>query len=286
MTWIVEDSSTWPHGVRPEKPSRFQAILGADGSIRFNYIDVPFEDGIAGLFQEEGPLAGADLSQSESRASSLHHEVFHFRSNLNLSEVVCHLLLALGDEFDLFVLHTENRTDTLRTSTSWGFPDIYKYRDCTQGRFKGHWNFPVWMKSRPVFDWDPLFEDDEGFDSGLSLFAHEFGHTWLAYYSYDKSGQREPLYRDLCACHWRFGLHTPAPFPWRPPKEESYPDFDEETGSRSIMGGKFWVDHGDGSFTPRGSSNRGGFLLARPLRHGTGRCRGSARHVPPEEPAT
>ena len=261
VTWLAGDSSTWPHGVRPEKPARFQAVLGADGSIRFNYIDVPFEDGIAGLFPEEGPLAGADLSRSDSRSSSLQHEVFHFRSGINytIDDVRCHLLRTLGDEFDLFVFHSENRTDTLWTATPWSGGNLARLDGCTQGRFKGSWYNPVWIKSRFVFDPDPILEDNEGFDSGLYLFAHEFGHHWLAYYSFDKSGRREPLYRGACACHWRYGLHTPAPFPWRPPVEERYPEFDEETGSRSIMGGYYWVDHGDGSFTLRGSNTRGGF---------------------------
>ena len=83
VTWISWDRSAWVHGVRSEKPARFQAILGADGSIRFNYIDVPFQDGIAGLFQEEGPVTGVDLSQSDTRASSFHQEVFHFRSKIH-----------------------------------------------------------------------------------------------------------------------------------------------------------------------------------------------------------
>ena len=122
VTWITYDSYTWAHGVEQEKPARFQAILGADGSIRFNYIDVPFEDGIAGLFQEEGPIAGVDLSQSESQASDLHHEVFHFRSDidLTLNEVDCHLLRTLGDEFDLFVHHSQFRMDIQLHITSWG----------------------------------------------------------------------------------------------------------------------------------------------------------------------
>ena len=262
VTWLAGDGSTWPHGVRPEKPARFQAILGADGSIRFNYFDVPFEDGIAGLFQEEGSLTEVDLSQSESRASNLHHEVFHFRRGINftINDVECHLMRTLGDEFDLFVYHSQSRVDTLWTGTPWAGGDLARLDGCTQGRFKGSWYLPVWMKSRTVFNAHPILEDNDGFDSGLYLFAHEFGHYWLAWASYDKSGQRERLYRnEPCKCHWRFGLHTPAPFPWRPPKEESYPEFEEETGSRSIMGGFYWVDHGDGSFTPDGSNTRGGF---------------------------
>ena len=261
VTWIAGDGSTWPHGVRPEKPARFQAILGADGSIRFNYFDVPFEDGIVGLFQEDEPTeqlpAGADLSRSESRASNLHHEVFHFRSNIELTinDVTCHLMRTLGDEFDLFVYHSQSRVDTLR-ATAWSGGDVARLDGCTQGRFKGSWYLPVWMKSRSVFEASPLLEDNEGFDSGLYLFAHEFGHHWLAYASYDKSGQRERLYlNDSCKCHWRFGLHTPAPFPWREDKIRRT----EEVEPSSTMGGNFWVDHGNGSFTPHTLNTRGGF---------------------------
>ena len=250
VTWLSGDSSTWLHGIREEKPARFQAVLGADGSIRFNYIDVPFEDGIVGLFQEEGSLSGVDLSQSESRGSNTHHEVFHFRSNRNRHEVVCHLLRTLGDEFDLFVYHSQSRTDTLwDEGTPWSGGGLAKNQGCTQGRYKGSWYVPVWIKSRGVFDASPLFEDNEGFDSGLWLFAHEFGHHWLAYYSFDKSGRREPLYRDACACHWRHELHTPAPFPWR----------EKEIGPSSTMGGAYWFDHGDGSFDRHGNDSRGGF---------------------------
>ena len=262
VTWIGgDDGLGWPHGERPEKPARFQAILAADGSVRFNYIDVALADGIVGLFQEDEPTeqlpAGSDLSESQDRASDLHHEVFHFRSSRSRREVVCHLLRTLGDEFDLFVFHTESRTDTLATSTPWAGGGRARRDGCTQGRFKGSWSEPVWIKSGSVFDASPIFEDNEGFDSGLDLFAHEFGHTWLAYYSYDTSGQPEPLYGHGCSCHWRWELHTPSPFPWR--QRRRYPDQQEEIGYPSIMGGNFWVDHGNGRFTPYGQSSRAGF---------------------------
>ena len=255
VTWIGGDGSTWAHGVEQKKPARFQAILGADGSIRFNYIDVPYEDGITGLFQEEGPIAGVDLSQSQSRVSDLHHEVFHFRSNidLTLNEVDCHVLRTLGDEFDLFVHHSQFRMDIQLHITSWGGGGLAKGDGCTQGRFKGSWTHPVWIKSTNVFNASPFHEDNDGFDRGLYLFAHEFGHHWLAYFSYDKSGQRKPLMYPFseggCSCHWRMELHTPAPFPWS----------EHEIGPSSIMGGKFWVDHGNGRFSGHGNRSRGGF---------------------------
>ncbi len=50
VTWITTEPEAYPHGVPPEKPSRFQAVLYADGSVRFNYADVIFGDGVVGLF--------------------------------------------------------------------------------------------------------------------------------------------------------------------------------------------------------------------------------------------
>ena len=120
VTWLSWEERSWVHGVRPEKPARFQTVLGADGSIQFNYVDVPYEDGIVGLFQGGVSPLGVDLSQSDSPDSNRHHEVFHFRSVFNRAEVICHLLGVLGDAFDLFVFHSENREDYQGVTTTWG----------------------------------------------------------------------------------------------------------------------------------------------------------------------
>ena len=254
VTWLDWDERSWTHGVQPEKPARFQAVLGADGSIRFNYIDVPHEDGIVGLFPEDPLSLGVDLSQPQSPASNRQHEVFHFRSGFNRRQVVCHLLRILGDEFDGFIFHSENRVDYLGVVTSWGSGEYYKDTGCSQGRLKGNWTDSVWIKSGWVFDASPFgLPYRGGFDDGSWLFAHEFAHTWLAYFSHDKSGQREPLFLPFseggCNCHWRRELHTPAVFPWHA----------EEIGPSSIMGGNFWLDHGQGRYTQSGYSNIGGF---------------------------
>ncbi|MDE2757196.1 MAG: Ig-like domain-containing protein, partial [Acidobacteriota bacterium] len=259
VTWLSWDRSAWVHGVKPEKPARFQAVLGADGSIRFNYMEVPFQDGIAGLFQEEGPVTGVDLSQSDTRASSFHHEVFHFRSGIDfmIDEVECHLMRTLGDEFDLFVYHSQSRVDILGPVTGWSGGDTAKTDGCTRGRFKGSWYLPVWIKSSSVFHASRFREeefDDKGFDRGLGLFAHEFGHHWLAYYYYEKAGRRIPLFLPRseggCNCHWRREFHTPAAFPWRGTAGE--------VGRDSTMGGSYWVDRGNGRFSPRATGD-GGF---------------------------
>ena len=257
ITWLSWESVSWEYGVRPEKPARFQTVLGSDGSIRFNYIDVPFEDGIVGLFQEEDLAPGVDLSQSESRVSNRHHEVFHFRSVSDTHEIACHLIGVLGDAVDVYVFHSENRMDKHGIATAWAGPcrSVGGYNGYNQGRLKGHWHLPVWIKSEVVFDASSPFKPYyfDGFDSGLDLFAHEFAHTWLADFSYDKSGQREPLFLPVseggCNCHWRWEFHTPAVFPWHT----------EAFGPSSIMGGSFWLEHGQGRFTRNGNNPSGGF---------------------------
>ena len=42
-----------------------------------------------------------------------------------------------------------------------------------------------------------------------------------------------------CRCHWREDLHLPTAFPW---------DL-SEPGLRSMMGGRFWRENEDGTFT-------------------------------------
>ena len=260
VTWIIKEEVSWVHGVPPEKFARIQTVLGADGSIRFNYIDVPFGHGIVGLFQAvdltERLLPGGDLSQSDSQVSNRHHEVFHYRSLPDTSEIACRLIGVLGEAFDLFIFHSEFRLDTgwegfATPWVPWSFIEqgsertIGGYRPCGKGRLKGHWDLPVWIQSRSVFNASPFrSKDNDGFEYGLWLFAHEFAHSWTAYYEYDKSGQREPLSFNA---HWRWDLHAPAAFPWRA----------EKIGAYSIMGGRFWLDHGNGRFTLYSGMGRG-----------------------------
>ncbi len=58
VTWITTDPFFYVHGVPPEKPARFQTVLHADGSIRFNYSDVALGDGIVGLFPDAEVVKG------------------------------------------------------------------------------------------------------------------------------------------------------------------------------------------------------------------------------------
>lgn len=56
ITWsTIETGDTGFYvapGVGPRRRAQFQAVLGTDGSIRFNYRYVPFADGVVGLFPE------------------------------------------------------------------------------------------------------------------------------------------------------------------------------------------------------------------------------------------
>ena len=199
-----------------------------------------------------------DLSQSGSGSSWRHHEVFHYRSPPDLEEIACRVIDVLGDRFDLIVFHSEFRVDVQEPGTPWrGYGNnvrgIGRIREnstpCGEGRLKGRWLFPVWMYSRHVFDAFPYQNEHARFDQGLALFTHEFAHSWTAYASYDRNGKREPLFGNNCRCHWRDDLHAPAAFPWH----------EEETDPKSLMGGAYWRDNGDGTFTPQYDYRGGGF---------------------------
>ena len=53
VTWKTTEPQFYVQGVAPRKPSSFQVVLGADGSVRFSYRDVSLGDGIVGLFPDE-----------------------------------------------------------------------------------------------------------------------------------------------------------------------------------------------------------------------------------------
>ena len=195
-----------------------------------------------------------DLSRPDSRFSSRQSEVFHYRSLRDLDSIVCRVVGLLGDKFDLFVFHSEFRVDSQESGTPWhpyggnisiaGVGDIFRrHAPCGDGRLLGRWELPVWMESDHVWnDARARYHNERtGFDRGLLLFAHEFIHVWTAHASFiNTRGEREPLYGNYCRCHWREDLHAPAAFPWH----------EDEAGPRSLMGGLYWHENRDGTFTP------------------------------------
>ena len=184
---------------------------------------------------------GVDLSRSESRVSSHHSEVFHWRRVANTGAIACWIVEVLGDEFDLLTFHSEFRIDIQWAGMDWtkyggnvrvegiGVENVsLAVPPCKASRLRGTWSFPYWMHNVGLW----------GFDGDLAVFAHEFTHAWTAFLSYARNGEREGLFGPGCMCHWRGDLHLPAAFPWR------------EGSSSSLMGGTFWRDNGDGTWTP------------------------------------
>ena len=199
-----------------------------------------------------------DLSRSDRTASDLQSEVFHYRSISDLDRLVCRVIGVLGDEFDLAVFHNEFRVDSQESATPWrryggnvnvtGAGNLGRTTaPCSDGRLKGRWQLPVWIGSDHIVDRNRSDERTR-FDRGLLLFAHELTHAWTAHASYDRNGAREPLFGNYCRCHWRWDLHLPAAFPWHA----------DEAGPASLMGGRYWRDNGDGTFTPINGYHGGG----------------------------
>ena len=145
--------------------------------------------------------AQVDLSRPDSKFSSRHREVFHYGRvrDRDMAGITCGIIDSLGNEFDLLVFHSEFRTDYQVSGVNWVRYDDeiqgigYKYGrtlPCGEGRLKGHWAAPVWMKA--VYK-DPRYHyrnERHVFDRHLGLFAHEFTHHWAAFVSYDRDGQR------------------------------------------------------------------------------------------------
>ena len=197
------------------------------------------------------PDQSANLSDSDSLSSLNHKEVFHYAEAPNLTNISCRIIDALGDIFDTLVFHNEFRIDAAdQEGSPWsGYGERPKGigmsgsepLPCGNGRLKGHWTLPTWIKSWVVFD--ERLGDDEGFDEGSYHFAHELGHTWSVHVSYDKDGTKVPLYDDdePCDCHWRGDLAQPLAFHRRKEVEAS------------IMGGANWIENSNGTFMRAGA---------------------------------
>ena len=187
-----------------------------------------------------------DLSQDSTEAQKPPREAFHYHHIADLVDIGCRVVEHLGDGYDVFVFHVEFRLDAQGATTPWrryqgnvgvqgiGLDNQTYKPDCDSDRLKGQWVIPVWMKSAQVVNHSA--DPSEQYDNGLFLFAHEFTHAWTAHLSYLRDGERKPLYGVYCECHWRTEFHTPAAFPRQP-------------DTHSVMGGEYWQENADGSFT-------------------------------------
>ena len=226
-----------------------------------------FSDAVTMEFPEVIP---ANLSQAGTGGAHAHQETFSYAAVPDTRAFTCRIIEELGDMFDVVVFNSEFRVDHQESRTP--FAPVYQEVEgiglsprappCGEGRLKGNWDLPVWAVQ---------LNEAQGFSTNLALFAHEFIHTWTAHASFvGKRGEREPLFGDACNCHWRDDLHIPAAFPWIGSEQAS------------IMGGRFWRENPDGTFTVRASTyESGGPVVAGSLCDGSCGSQRGAGHVHP-----
>ena len=215
-----------------------------------NHVFVQYDRATPAVVELPAAPDRPDLSTPGAGASFSHREVFHYRRFDDIKDLACRVVERLGDEFDLLVFHSEFRSDVqgygspirvygANTGVTGVGKDGFSSRPpCEANVLKGHWTSPVWMKSRMIVD-DSL-EASWRFTRGAVHFSHEFAHVWVAHLSYERNGRREPLSK---GAHWRWELHAPAAFPWRT----------DVANPITTMGGYFWRENGNGTFTPVGS---------------------------------
>ncbi len=200
-------------------------------------------------------MAPVDLSKPDRGSSGAQREVFHHRALPDMAGIACRIIETLGDRFDLFVFHNEFRVDFQMNDSDWrnyhngvrgiGRKGGRKGRrpPCGDGRLMGHYEQVVRIRHAGGRSRDWRNGD---FNADLTLFAHEFIHSWTSYLSYVRNdGTRRRLFgdsfADSCRCHWRGTLHAPAAFPWGGEEARSIMTGGEQGG--------FWRDNRDGTFT-------------------------------------
>lgn len=129
----------------------------------------------------------------------------NFESNLDFVGV---LAFAINVQNDVLGIGNPNRSEIFPQ-----FDHTAEYG--SQGRLRSF----LTMKNLKVWEDDPLENTFGPATSTLSVLAHEFGHTWLAFID-------PPVLLTRDRAHWNFFLHT----------------------SGSLLGGNDIQDNGDGSF--------------------------------------
>ena len=129
----------------------------------------------------------------------------NFESNLDLVGV---LAFAINVQNDILGIGNPNRSEIFPQ-----FDHTAEYG--SQGNLRSF----LTMKNLKVWEDDPLENTFGPATSTLSVLAHEFGHTWLAFID-------PPVLLTRDRAHWNFFLHT----------------------SGSLLGGNDIQDNGDGSF--------------------------------------
>jgi hypothetical protein len=174
-------------------------------------------------------------------------ESFHHVGLPRAVDMSCTVIRALGDKFDFFVWYSDFPVDNqeagspstgprgggtagLVTGTGQrnGRPDEYG----SAGRLQWMYAQPVWIGSNQGQERSPDGKMT-GYNYAMSQIPHELAHRWSANATAKVGDETIPL----GPTHWDRGLHAPAAFPYRRIVEAS------------LMGGGYWQDNFDGTFS-------------------------------------
>ena len=201
----------------------------------------------------------------------LAYESFHYLALPNARDLTCTVIKALGDKFDMLAYYSDFRIDNQEAGTpstgplgggpaggvvtGIGANQRALANFCTEGRFQWQFVQPVYVGSNQMQDRPPAGLADTNprniatydrqlgerwpdgrmppYNYAIAQIGHEMGHRWSAFVSAKVNGEIIPL----GPTHWARGLHAPVAFPYQRPVESS------------TMGGSFWQDNFDDTFT-------------------------------------
>ena len=190
---------------------------GLDDAFQVNLVDysddLPFEGTRGAIAEVFVDLPTVNLQNVAREFYRTHTDDFdslvlftNFESNLDLVGV---LAFAINVQNSVLGIGNPNRSEIFPQ-----FDHTAEYG--SQGRLRSF----LTMKNLKVWEDDPLENTFGPATSTLSVLAHEFGHTWLAFID-------PPVLLTQDQAHWNFFLHT----------------------SGSLLGGNDIQDNGDGTFT-------------------------------------
>jgi hypothetical protein len=255
ITWDAIWGSAWG-GIfaieaDPER-SVFQAVLHTDGTIDFNYKSLGTEVGVVGVFPYV-PAGISDVQNVDFTADidrelpGIFYEAFLYPASPDLRSVACSVLPEVGDNYDFMAIYTQFRLDKVLAGSYMtvisnaiegiGLGQFSRSNSyCSDGRLTSaivNGTYIDALQGTPAGPSGP----DDNYNFAMSQLGHEFGHNWIANVSAVVDGETLKLTDDGCNCHWAQGVHAPVPHPWK------------EARQASAMGGGYWIDNNDGTFT-------------------------------------
>jgi hypothetical protein len=195
--------------------------------------------------------AGGSINLDSVSASERHvrpYEVFRYTPPINLSFLSCSFVPAMGDNYDFILGLSSFRLDKplagsgmgiLRNSINGIGLSTFEPNSssiCSDNRLQAAPAFP-WYFESPLGKGASPDGLDQSFEFFLSMAGHELSHRWMANVDAIVDGKLIELQDSGCNCHWIEGLHAPAAHPWK------------EAMQASPMGGGYWQDNQDGTFT-------------------------------------